>query len=399
MKKLELLIDEESEQFGVEAISLVFSPAIEEHFIFLNKGERFTFAQVDEEKRLLIGPALIPNKNIPRFDQQNNEEYEVYFSEATVAQAAELFLKEKRTDAYTVEHKDDVNGLSVFESWIVQDSKKDKAALYGFDVPVGTWMVSVKVHNDEVWNQVKGGEYRGFSIEGWFVDRLVHMQEGPTLEEVTLAVKEALVPIDFLDGAPLFASEFEANLYAETIGCSGSHVHNLTGTDFYMPCENHEQAIEYEGPSIIVAMEAGEKENFESYSDYPDAVKNNAKRGIELNEANGNKCATQTGKVRAQQLAKGEAITEETISRMFSYLSRAEANYDPEDPNACGTISYLLWGGKSAKSWAESKLNQLEKLELEAYPWEECIAEQMAEYGSRETAEKICGAIKAKYGS
>ena len=129
MKKLELLIDEESEQFGVEAISLVFSPAIEENFIFLNKADRFTFAQVDEEKRLLIGPALIPNKNIIRFDQEKNEEYEVYFSESTVSQAAELFLKEKRTDSYTVEHKEDVNGLSVFESWIVQESKKDKASL------------------------------------------------------------------------------------------------------------------------------------------------------------------------------------------------------------------------------------------------------------------------------
>ena len=191
MKKLELLIDEDSEQFGIDAISLVFSPAIMENFIFLNKAEKFTFAQVDEEKRLLIGPALIPNKTIPRFDQDKGEEYEVYFSEETVAQAAELFLKEKRTDSYTVEHKEGVNGLTIFESWIVQDTKKDKAALYGFEMPVGTWMVSVKVYNDEVWKQVKAGDYRGFSIEGWFVDRLVHMQADLTLEEITIAVKGA----------------------------------------------------------------------------------------------------------------------------------------------------------------------------------------------------------------
>tara|TARA_R110000737_G_scaffold14481_3_gene30506 strand:- start:1320 stop:2207 length:888 start_codon:yes stop_codon:yes gene_type:complete len=294
MRRLELLIDEESEQFGVEAISLVYSPAIEENFIFLNKAEKLSFAKVDEEKRLLIGPALIPNKSIMRYDQEKAEEYEVFFSESTVAQAAELFLKEKRTDAYTIEHKADVNGLTVFESWIVQDAKKDKASLYGFEVPVGTWMVSVKVYNDEVWKQVKAGDYRGFSIEGWFVDRLVHMQKGPTLEEVTLAVREALVPIDFLDGAPLFATAFEAGLYAETIGCSGSHVHNLTGTDYYMPCENHEQAIEYEGPTLIVAMD--------------------------------------------------------------------------------------------------------KEIDLAAYPWDECVSDQMAKYGSKETAEKICGAIKAKYG-
>jgi len=98
---------------------------------------------------------------------------------------------------------------------------------------------------------------------------------------------------------------------------------------------------------------------FESYSDYPDAVSNNAKRGIELNEKVNNKCATQVGKVRAQQLAKGEKISVETIKRMYSYLSRAEEYYDESDTTACGTISYLLWGGLAAKRWSESKLKEL----------------------------------------
>lgn len=98
---------------------------------------------------------------------------------------------------------------------------------------------------------------------------------------------------------------------------------------------------------------------FESYSDYPDAVSNNAKRGIELNEKVDNKCATQVGKVRAQQLAKGEKISVETIKRMYSYLSRAEEYYDESDTTKCGTISYLLWGGLAAKRWSESKLKEL----------------------------------------
>jgi hypothetical protein len=101
------------------------------------------------------------------------------------------------------------------------------------------------------------------------------------------------------------------------------------------------------------------KEVFESYSDYPDAVSNNAKRGIELNEKVNNKCATQVGKVRAQQLAKKEPISVETIKRMYSYLSRAEVNYDEGDTEACGTISYLLWGGLAGKRWSESKLKEL----------------------------------------
>jgi hypothetical protein len=103
----------------------------------------------------------------------------------------------------------------------------------------------------------------------------------------------------------------------------------------------------------------------ESYSDYGQSISNNAKRGIELNEKVGNKCATQVGKVRAQQLANGEPISLETIRRMYSYLSRAETYYDESDTKACGTISYLLWGGKSALSWSRNKLRELGELEDE----------------------------------
>ena len=98
---------------------------------------------------------------------------------------------------------------------------------------------------------------------------------------------------------------------------------------------------------------------FESYSDYPDGVSNNAARGIELNEKVNNKCATQVGKVRAQQLAQKEPISVDTIKRMYSYLSRAEEYYDENDTTACGTISYLLWGGLAAKRWSEAKLKEL----------------------------------------
>ena len=101
----------------------------------------------------------------------------------------------------------------------------------------------------------------------------------------------------------------------------------------------------------------------ESYADYDEGIRNNAKKGIELNDKNNNKCATQVGKVRAQQLADGEAISVETIKRMYSYLSRAEVYYDETDMNTCGTISYLMWGGKAALSWSRNKLRELGLLE------------------------------------
>jgi len=102
-------------------------------------------------------------------------------------------------------------------------------------------------------------------------------------------------------------------------------------------------------------------EEFESFTDYPQYTSENAKRGIKLNEEVGNKCATQTGKIRAQQLANREPISEETIARMYSYLSRAEEYYDPNDTEACGTISVLLWGGLETKDWAERKLKQIQE--------------------------------------
>ena len=102
--------------------------------------------------------------------------------------------------------------------------------------------------------------------------------------------------------------------------------------------------------------------NLKTWSNYPDAVSNNAKRGIELNEKVGNKCATQVGKVRAQQLAKGEPVSFDTVQRMYSYLSRAEEYYDESDSQACGTISYLLWGGKAGLRWAEKIMREEGKL-------------------------------------
>ena len=108
-------------------------------------------------------------------------------------------------------------------------------------------------------------------------------------------------------------------------------------------------------------LKKGKRTEMESFSDYPQSVRNNAKRGIDLNKKVNNKCATQVGKVRAQQLADGRPVSMETIKRMFSYLSRAEEYYKTGDTEACGYISYLLWGGKSAKSWAESKIKANEK--------------------------------------
>ena len=169
MKIIELIIDESDETSGIEAISLVEQPAIESNFVALNKHE-LQLKEIDAEKRILMGAALIPDKSIYRRNEQN-EEYYIYFSKQTVRKASELFFKKSNHQNATFEHKDKVKGVTIVESWIVENTDKDKTALYGMDVPVGTWMVSAKIDDDELYEKAKSGEVKGFSIEGYFADR------------------------------------------------------------------------------------------------------------------------------------------------------------------------------------------------------------------------------------
>ena len=174
MKLIELILDD-NEAIGVEAISVVENPAIESDFVALNNQE-IKLAEVDKEKRLLMGALLIPKK--PIYRRNGNDEYYIFFSEETVLKASQMFLMNGNQSQSTLEHEEQLQGLTLVESWIVEDKDKDKTALYGLDVPVGTWMGSVKVNNDEIWNDyVKTGKVKGFSIEGYFADKMERPKE------------------------------------------------------------------------------------------------------------------------------------------------------------------------------------------------------------------------------
>lgn len=171
MKIIELILDETQSLSGIEAISIVEYPAIEENFVALNSQTHVEFAAQDTEKRILMGAALVPNK--PIYRNQDGEEFYVYFTSATIRKAAELFLMRGNQNESTLEHEAKLTGLSVVESWLIEDETHDKSRKYGMDLPVGTWMVSMKVNNDKVWNDfVKTGKVKGFSIEGYFVDKV-----------------------------------------------------------------------------------------------------------------------------------------------------------------------------------------------------------------------------------
>lgn len=192
---VELVIsdDSQAQELTIDAISLVSSPAIEEDFVFFGKEKNnLTLAKVDEEKRMLVSPALIPNKQIYRYDPQTDSDYYVYFSKSTVAQAAALYLKHNNHHKATYEHEDRVSGVLTIESWI-KEGDKDKSTYYGFDLPVGTWFVKMKIENDDLWKEIKSGNLRGLSIEGYFIDKMQSMsKKQPTNEEVLKALGEIL---------------------------------------------------------------------------------------------------------------------------------------------------------------------------------------------------------------
>lgn len=304
MKTIELYIDEENEFSGIEAISVVENPAIEEDFIALKKHE-VQLAEVDAEKRILMGPALIPNKQIYRTNGE--EEYNIFFSEDTVKKASELFLSRGKQNNSTLEHQVDLQGLSVVESWIIEDSEMDKSKKYGLSLPKGTWMVSVKVNNDDIWNNyVKEGKVKGFSIEGFFADKL----DGPN-ESV-----EEDFSSDELDAI--------ATLY-----------------------------------DLEDAMLASYGEELESYADYPESASNNAKKALKWKEENGTSCGTSVGWRRASQLANKQPLSRSTIARMASF-KRHQQNKDVPYSEGCGGIMWDAWGGSAGVNWAISKLKKID---------------------------------------
>jgi len=171
MRIVELILDEAQEMMGIDAISIVESPAIQEDFVALNSDE-IKLAEVSKEKKILMGALLVPNKPIYRKNGEDDEYY-IYFSKDTIAKASQLYLKNGYQGNSTLEHASALQGLTLVESWLVEDDVHDKSRKYGMNVPVGTWMGAVKVDNDEIWNEyVKTDKVRGFSIEGYFADKM-----------------------------------------------------------------------------------------------------------------------------------------------------------------------------------------------------------------------------------
>ena len=219
------------------AVSLVEDPAIESNFIALSKQQ--SSIKLENEKRLLIGAALVPNK--PIYRNVNGNEFYISFDETTIEKLAQDFLANDYQHNITVDHQEDANDIVIVESWI-KTSENDKSVNYGLNEPIGTWFIGMKVNNDEIWQRVKDGFYKGFSIEAVvgldelinnnnlqlamdkeFIDKLREIiyeaiGKSPKAEEIVADVNEEVTetqPIQCADEEVAKLKEDVANLTAE----------------------------------------------------------------------------------------------------------------------------------------------------------------------------------------
>ncbi len=314
----ELLIEDDATD-EVMAISFVESPAIERDFVYMSKEVKF--ASIDDEKMLVAGPILIPEKKILRLDGEGNPYY-VFFSKDTVSKLARKFLRKKYNDEVTAEHDAKVKNIHLVESWIIEQSSKDKSNAFGYTLPAGTWFGIYDVSgNPDVWEKVKDGTFKGFSVEAYVEHRKSDLKLSLEKEINDLTDEEA----------ELFLSQIRAIIKKDK------------------------------------RYNKGQKIEMEAFSDYPQSVRDAARIARIQNEKVGNKCMTLTGKRRAADLEAGRPLSRETIARMVSYLSRAKDVYEQNksDRESCAYIAYKGWGGETALTWAENKLKQID---MEAQP-------------------------------
>lgn len=176
----------------VYAISLVECPAIESNFVYLSEEKPIQVCLEQDEKHMVFGAVLIPDKPIYRYNQE--EEYYLRFPKETIEVLAHDYLQNDNIYSFTQQHKENADGVSIIESW-VKTSNNDKSVDLGIDAPIGTWFVGAKIDNEEIWQGIKDGSMRGFSVESFlnFDEIMMNKQENKMTEEKleTIEVNES----------------------------------------------------------------------------------------------------------------------------------------------------------------------------------------------------------------
>jgi len=180
-----LTIDD-NEDAGVSEIAIVDSPAIEREWQYFAKKKAYNFEVTNEEKRIISGPIMVSGLPIYRRDS-DEKEYYVVFDSDTIRKIVYKYMKEGRTNSVNEMHETALDGVFMFESFIIDESKPTPK---GFsELPEGSWFGSFRVENDDVWQQVKDGDFKGFSVEGLFSEDRELTIDREIIEEITTSLK------------------------------------------------------------------------------------------------------------------------------------------------------------------------------------------------------------------
>lgn len=191
MKTYQALFNPVENPKGVFGISLVENPAMESLFVALKKANPIILKEIDKEQRIVLGLILEPNKEILR--NQDGEQFNIVFNEETIKELSYHFFKQGNQKNSTIEHEDAIEGVTFVESWIVEDTKKDKSAIFGFSFPKGSWVATMKIDNDNVWNDfIKTGKVKGFSIDAMLSLKEINLKLDKKMSKET-SLKEQIV--------------------------------------------------------------------------------------------------------------------------------------------------------------------------------------------------------------
>jgi hypothetical protein len=191
----------EDDNTGIRLVSLVEDPAIDVKGMFFKKEElhEWKFTNI-EDKQMIVGPALIPNKKIPRKDE-DGELYFVYFTEDTIKLMVEKFNRENNNKSINIDHSNEMVNAYIQQNWIIEDSYYDKSKMYGYNLPKGTWFIAVKVEDKDQWNQyVKEGGRYSFSVEGlmgqkpmaYSIEDIIDSLDETEIDEIFEALKKKI---------------------------------------------------------------------------------------------------------------------------------------------------------------------------------------------------------------
>lgn len=188
--ELQISEDEDS-ALEVNYVSLVNEPAIEKNFIAFSEQKQ-SFAIVDNERRIISGPAMLADVPMFRKSTEDMPDHRVFFKAATIYDIAQKFFAKGFNQNFNLMHNPDLKaeGVCVFESFIV-DTERGIMPMKGFeDSPEGSWFISAKINNEDIWDKIKTGEFKGFSVEGFFKYKKSQTQEEETFQKIKNILNE-----------------------------------------------------------------------------------------------------------------------------------------------------------------------------------------------------------------